>query len=122
MVDILDDLILTDGSGNQIPVYIEGDAPATLPNEYFVVSEDYTSDLVSADNQPQSILYEFSLKYYTTDPTILRSRMVEALALLKSKNYIVTGVGYDNGTYQDRQNKWFSKQADVEKIDYITEE
>lgn len=131
MVNILNDLVLkvdasgkitTDGSGTAIPVYVEGDAPSTLPNEYFVVSEDYTSDNVSADNKPYSMLYEFSVKYYTTDPTKLRNRIVAALTLLKSKNYITTGVGYDNGTYQDRQNKWFSKQADVEKIDYDMEE
>ena len=116
MVNILDDLILYDSNENQIPVYIEGDAPAELPNEYFTVSEDYTSDHVCADNQPQSMLYEFSLKYYTTDATTLYSRMIEALTLLKSKQYITTGVGYHNGTYED---KWFSRQADVEKIDYL---
>lgn len=116
MVNILDDLILNDDSGNPIPVYIEGDAPETLPDEYFTVSEDYTSDLISADNKAYAILYEFTLKYYTINAQTLSSRMIQALTLLKSKKYITTGVGYGNGTYE---KKWFSKQADVEKIDYI---
>lgn len=116
MVNILEDLILYDANNNPIPVFIEGDAPDNLPNEYFTISEDYTSDHVSADNQPQSILYEFTIKYYTDDATTLYSRMIEALQLLRSKNYITTGVGYANGTYEDR---WFSRQADVEKIDYL---
>lgn len=116
MVNILEDLILFDESGKQIPVYIEGDAPEVLPNEYFTISEDYTSDNVCADNQPKSILYEFSVKYYTEDATTLYSRMIEALQLLRSKKYITTGVGYANGTYEDR---WFSRQADVEKIDHL---
>ena len=116
MINILDDLILTDGSGNQIPVYIEGDAPEDLPDEYFTVSEDYTSDHVSANNEPQSYLYEFTIKYYTKDASTLYSRMIEALQLLRSKQYITTGVGYANDTYEDR---WFSRQADVEKIEYL---
>ena len=116
MVNILEDLILYNEQGNQIPVYVEGDAPDNLPNEYFTISEDYTSDLVSADNQPKSILYEFTIKYYTDNAQTLYSRLIEALQLLKSKNYITTGVGYGNGTYEDR---WFSRQADVEKIDYL---
>jgi hypothetical protein len=116
MVNILEDLILYDESGNQIPVYVEGDAPEDLPNEYFTISEDYTSDLVSADNNPQSIKYEFTIKYYTDNAETLYSRLIEALQLLRSKKYITTGVGYANGTYEDR---WFSRQADVDKIDYL---
>lgn len=116
MVNILDDLVLYDENNNPIPVYVEGDAPDSLPNEYFTISEDYTSDNVSADNEPQSILYEFTVKYYTDNATTLYSRLIAALQLLKSKNYITTGVGYANGTYEDR---WFSRQADVKKIEYL---
>lgn len=100
----------------QVPVYAEGDAPETLENEYFTFSEDYSSDHVSADNEPKEYLYEFTLKYYTTNAETLYSRLIEALTLLKSKGYIVTGVGYANGTYQD---KWFSRMADVKKIEYL---
>lgn len=116
MVNILDDLILYDSNNNPIPVYIEGDAPETLPSEYFTISEDDTSDNVYADNNAQSILYEFSVKYYTDNAQLVYSRLIEALQLLKSKNYITTGIGYSNGTYEDR---WFSRQADVKKIEYL---
>lgn len=116
MINILDDLVLFDEKNNQIPVYIEGDAPGSLPNEYFTISEDYTSDNVSADNEPQSILYEFTTKYYTDNAQTLYSRLIEALQLLRSKKYITTGIGYHNATYEDR---WFSRQADVKKIEYL---
>lgn len=111
MVKIDEDL-----AGLNIPVYAEGDAPKTLPNEYFTFAEDYTSDNVSADNEPKEYLYEFTLKYYTTNATTLYSRLIEALQLLKTKGYTTTGVGYANGTYQD---KWFSRMADVKKIEYL---
>lgn len=115
MVNIFNDLIIL-ADGEKIPVYAEGDAPETLPSEYFTISEDYTSDHLSADNEPKEYLYEFTLKYYTKDATTLYSRLIEALQLLKSKGYITSGVGYANGTYRD---EWFSRQADIKKIEYL---
>ena len=114
MVNIFEDL-----AELNIPVYAEGDAPATLPDEYYTVSEDATSDNLNADNQPLQYLYEFNLKYYTTNAETLYSGLINAMQLLKSKGYIVTGVGYRNSTYQD---KWFSRQADIDKIEYLEEE
>lgn len=111
MVEIFNDL-----AELNIPVYEQGSAPEELPEEYFTFSEDYSSDLVSADNTPKSIVYEFTLKYYTKDATTLYSRLIEALALLRRKGYIVTGAGYRNETYHDT---WFSRQADIKKIEYV---
>lgn len=99
-----------------IPVYAEGDAPESLPDEYFTFSEDFTSGGVFADNTEKTIVYEFTLKYYTNNAATLYSTLLAALQLLKSKGYIVSGVGYYNQTYRDT---WFSRQADVKKIDYI---
>lgn len=111
MVEIFKDL-----AELNIPVYEQGSAPEILPDEYFTFSEDYTSDLVSADNAPKSIVYEFTIKYYTNNAETLYSRLIEALALLKRKGYITTGVGYRNETYRDT---WFSRQADVKKIEHV---
>ena len=111
MVNIFDDL-----AEINIPVYAEGDAPKELGEEYFTINEDYSSDNVSADNEPKEILYEFTLKYYTIDATKLYSKLIEAMQILKSKGYITSGVGYANGTYQD---KWFSRMATIKKIEYL---
>lgn len=116
MIDIFSDLIINDDHGNQIPVYAEGDAPETLPDEYFTINENYTGDQINADNITKAILYEFNIKYYTKNATTLYSRLIQALQLLKSKNYITSGVGYSNRTYHET---WFSRQTDVKKIDYI---
>lgn len=100
-----------------VPVYAEGDAPAELPDEYYTFNEDSTSDHLSADNETKEILYEFTIKYYTANAETLYSGMMNALNLLKGKGYITTGVGYANATYHD---KWFSRQADVKFIEYIS--
>jgi hypothetical protein len=116
MIRLDQDLIILNESGEVIPVYIEGDAPADLPNEYFTVSEDYTSNAVSADNKAKEHLYEFTLKWYTKDVTRLYTGLIEAIGQLKSKGYDAEGIGYHNGTYQ---NTWFSRMVDVEKIENL---
>ena len=111
MVDLKEDL-----SELNIPVYYEGEAPQSLPSEYFTISEDYTSDNLNADNEALEHLYEFTLKWYTNDARNVYTGLQEAITMLKSKGYLISGVGYHNATYQ---NTWFSRMVDVEKIDYL---
>lgn len=118
MIRLDEDLIMLNADGEKIPVYIEGDAPADedLPDEYFTVSEDYTSDNLNADNGALEHLYEFTLKWYTNDSARVYSGLQEAITLLKGKGYLIEGVGYHNTTHN---NNWFSRVVDVEKIDYL---
>lgn len=118
MVDIIADLFVLNADGEEIPVYIEGDAPETLPDEYFTVSEDATSDNLNADNKTKEILWEFTLKWYTKNMDNVFNGLLEAVKILKAKNYIISGVGYKNATYQS----WYSRAVDVSKIENITEE
>ena len=111
MVNIYDDLAQLN-----IPVYAEGAAPQELPSEYFTVTEDYTSTNLSADNEAQEYLYEFTLKWYTQDATRLYTGLQAAITQLISKGYDIEGVGYKNPTYQ---NTWLSRAVDVEKLDYL---
>lgn len=113
MVNIRDDLHL---QVRNIPVYYEGDAPKELPNEYYTVSEDDTSDNLNAENKALEHLYEFTLKYYTNDANTLYTGLQDAINLLRSKGYLIEGVGRKNATYQ---NIWFSRMVDVSKIDYL---
>lgn len=114
MIDIIADL-----KELNIPAYIEGDAPETLPDEYFTVSEDYTSDHLHADNETMEVLYEFTLKWYTKDSENVFNGLLNAINQLKKKGYIVSGVGYHNPTYQ---STWYSRAVDVEKIENLMEE
>ena len=106
-------------NGKQIPVYIEGDAPPLeelkLINEYFTVSEDNSSNAVSADNEAKEHLYEFTLKWYTKDREAVYSGLQEAITQLISKGYDIEGTGYHNASYYD----WVSRAVDVEKIEHL---
>lgn len=114
MVDIIADLKELNS-----PAYIEGDAPSDLPEEYFTVSEDDTSDNLNADNKTKEILWEYTLKWYTIDPDRVFNGLMNAINLLKSKGYIISGVGYHSSTYQ---STWYSRAVDVKKIEYLSEE
>lgn len=114
MVDLIADL-----KELNISTYIEGDAPETLPDEYFTVSEDATSDNLNADNETKEILYEFTLKWYTKDSENVFNGLKTAINLLKKKNYIISGVGFHSPTYQ---GTWYSRAVDVSKIENISEE
>jgi hypothetical protein len=116
MIKLHEDLIILDENGEVIPVFIEGDAPEDLPDEYYTISEDDTSNAVSADNKAKEHLYEFTLKWYTKNTQRLYTGLTEAITQLISKGYDIEGVGYHNATYQ---NTWFSRAVDVEKIDYL---
>ena len=98
-----------------LPVYLEGEAPEELPDEYYTFSEDYTSDNLNADNETKEILYEFTLKFYSKDSERIYDGILEAIALLKKKDYIVGGVGYSSPQYKD----WKCREVDVEKIEYL---
>lgn len=95
--------------------YIEGDAPEELPADFYTVSEDYTSDNLSADNQAKEILYEFTLTFYTTDARNVYKGILDAKDNLKKKGYIISGVGQRANSYMG----WFARAIDVSKIEYI---
>ncbi len=118
MVKLQDDLIILNADGERIPVYIEGDAPKDLPNEYYTVSEDATTNDVTADNKAKAYLYEFTLKWYTKDRTRVYIGLNAAIELLLHKGYDIEGVGYHNGTYQ---KAWFSRMVEVDKIENLEE-
>lgn len=98
-----------------LPVYLEGEAPEELPDEYYTFSEDYSSDNLNADNETKEILYEFTLKFYSKDSNRIYDGILDAIALLKKKGYIVGGVGYSAPQYKD----WKCREVDVEKIEYL---
>lgn len=114
MIDLIADL-----KELNIPAYIEGDAPSDLPEEYFTVLEEYTSDNLNADNETKEILWEFTLKWYTIDPDRVFNGLANAIKLLKTKGYIISGVGYHSATYQ---STWYSRAVDVKKLEFLSEE
>lgn len=111
MINIYEDL-----ASLGLPVYQQGSAPKTLPESFYTVWNDDTSDIVAADNDGRLMVYEWTLIFYTKDYNTIYSGIAQAKAALKAKGYIISGNGYDfGGAYEE----WQARGLDVKKIEKI---
>lgn len=47
------------------------------------------------DNEDHSAVWLFELNFYSTDPQLVNTKLMEAKSLLKQSGFIVSGAGYD---------------------------
>ena len=90
MVDIYADL-----EELGIKTYQQGSVPSTMPDSYITIWNDYSGDNLNSDNKTNLIEYQFTLIYYTKEWSSIYSVLENIVSLLKSKNYIVDGMGFD---------------------------
>lgn len=90
MIDIYADL---DELG--INTYQQGSVPYDMPDKYITIWNDYSVDNLNSDNSTKLIEYQFTIIYYTKDWSSVYSDFENIVHLLKSKNYIASGMGFD---------------------------
>lgn len=111
MINIYEDL-----ADLEAPIYQQGSAPEALPDSFYTIWNNYTGDNTNADNAAKSYEYEWQLIYYTKNYSTIFSGIAAAKTLLKSKGYIVGGLGYDfGGQYKD----WAARAIDIAKIEQL---
>lgn len=47
------------------------------------------------NNEEHSYIWNFDLNFYSSDPALVNTKLLEAKTLLKQQGFIVTGKGYD---------------------------
>ena len=47
------------------------------------------------DNKEHAYIWDFDLNFYSSDPALVNTKLLEAKALLKAQGFIVSGKGYD---------------------------
>lgn len=79
------------------PVMLQGsllpDEP--YPTSFFTFWNDYSEDGNHYDNAAAACLWAFDVNFYSSDPALVESVPLEAIALLKSNSWIVSGKGRD---------------------------
>lgn len=90
MIDIYKDL-----EELGLNTYQQGSVPSDMPNSYITIWNDYSVDNLNSDNRTNLIEYQFTVIYYTTEWSTIYSVFENIVSLLKSKNYIVDGMGFD---------------------------
>ena len=78
------------------PVLLQGsllpDEP--YPDSFFTFWNDDSDSEGYYDNDESAIEWEYSLNFYSVDPTLVNKKLLEAKSLLKADGWVVSGAGY----------------------------
>ena len=111
MIDIKKDLEETG-----LMVRKQGSVPANMPDSYITFWGDPSTDNLNVDNKTASVDYPFTVIYYTKDWENLYSRFEEIISLLKSKDYVMDGMGFDIESGLDEYSARCIEVTKIEKI------
>lgn len=78
-------------------IYLQGSLSDkdVYPDSFFTFFNNNTSDNAFYDNNESQTIWDFDLNFYSTDPELVNSVLLEAKTLLKAQGFIVDGAGYD---------------------------
>lgn len=93
MKDLLIQLLETFG----YPVRLQGSIQENeaYPDSFFTFWTNDSYDGNHYDNEPISCIWYFDINFYSTDPALVNSILLEAKTLLKQNGFIISGKGYD---------------------------
>lgn len=79
------------------PIFQQGslseDEP--YPESFFTFWNNETNGDEFYDNEEHSYIWDFDLNFYSSDPELVNTKLLEGKALLKKAGFTVTGKGYD---------------------------
>lgn len=111
MVDIFADL-----AGVGFPVYQQGTAPKALPETFVTVWNDYSDDILHADNKARQCRHDWTVIFYTKDTTQIYSGLQSVINTLKKSGYSISGQGHDtSGAWEG----YDARAVDVSKIENL---
>lgn len=79
------------------PVRLQGSlAPKEkYPDSFFTIWNNSVDDGSHYDNDAINFVWDFTIYFYSVNPALVNTVLVEAKALLKQNGWIVGGKGYD---------------------------
>ena len=93
----MEDLLISTLETLGYPVRLQGSLlPAeSYPDSFFTYWNDSADGTSFYSNDERAILWSYSLNFYSNDPLLVNTKLVEAKRLLRSAGWIVSGAGYD---------------------------
>lgn len=78
------------------PVYLQGGMLENIsyPDSFFTFFNGDSSGASYYDNDENAIVWDFSINFYSNDPSIIHTKLMAAKALLKSAGWSTGGAGY----------------------------
>lgn len=79
------------------PVFLQGslDENEAYPESFFTFWNNDSYDNNHYDNNPVSYTWNFDVNFYSIDPELVNTMLLNAKTLLKQNGFIITGKGYD---------------------------
>jgi hypothetical protein len=90
------------------PIRLQGSLLANekYPDHFFTYWNNSTEGESFYSNKEGTIIWDFSLNFYSIDPLLINNKLLEAKVLLKNAGFIVSGAGYsvisDENTHTGR--------------------
>lgn len=79
------------------PVFLQGslEEDAPYPESFFTFWNNYADGEAFYDNDEHFYVWDFDVNFYSSDPALVNSKLLEAKGLLKAQGFIASGKGYD---------------------------
>lgn len=96
MIDVKELLISTLESF-EYPVYLQGSLSVDndYPASFFTYWNNYTDDESFYDNTEHDVVWNIDLNFYSNDPMLVNTVLLQAKAALKAVGFIPDGSGHD---------------------------
>lgn len=90
-------LISTLDDAFHYPVYLQGSLSddTDYPDAFFTFWNNYTDDGEFYDNVENQVTWDFDLNFYSNDPALVNTVLLQAKAALKAVGFIPDGSGHD---------------------------
>lgn len=91
------DVLISALSALGYPVFLQGSlAPdAPYPASFFTFWNNGGDDANHYDNEPVGWVWDFDVNFYSTDPSLVQSVPLSAIAALRTAGFFISGRGYD---------------------------
>ena len=91
------DLLIETLKSRNYPIYQQGSLSENepYPDSFYTFWNNSSDGDSYYDNEAHCYIWDFDLNFYSIDPNLVNSELLEAKKLLKMVGFIINGKGYD---------------------------
>ncbi len=103
------------------PVLLQGSLSKDeeYPESFFTFWNNNSFDGSHFDNESISAIWDFDVNFYSKDPVLVNSKLLEAKNALKNQGFIVSGQGYDVASDEVSWTGRGMQVLKIEKLEYM---
>ncbi len=92
----MEDLLINALESLGYPVRLQGSLlpKEPYPDHFFTYWNDSADGSSFYSNEEGAVVWQYSINFYSVNPLLVNSKLLEAKTLLKGEGFIVSGAGY----------------------------